>query len=161
MVNWLDRDNQTKHFSFKQIEYVSLLRGLTITADHIASSGSNALIKVPSLYDYSLAPSKPYQYQIKAGKKVGNLLLQSPPGSGKTEAALLWAQRNQKQNGRLFYTLPTTASLNAMYLRQKKSFNDIDSRLIGLLHSRIANSIYSMLEENDSSGISRQKMAWM
>lgn len=158
MVNWLDRDNQTKHFSFKQIEYVSLLRGLTITADHIASSGSNALIKVPSLYDYNLTPSKPYQYQIKAGKKVGNLLLQSPTGSGKTEAALLWAQRNQKRNGRLFYTLPTTASLNAMYLRLKKSFDDIDSRLIGLLHSRIANSIYSMLEEDDSS---RQKMAWM
>jgi CRISPR/Cas system-associated endonuclease/helicase Cas3 len=79
--------------------------------------------------DYSLAPSKPYTYQIKAGKKVGNLILQSPTGSGKTEAALLWAQRNQKRNGRLFYTLPITASLNAtlratLLLRLKKSFND-------------------------------------
>jgi CRISPR/Cas system-associated endonuclease/helicase Cas3 len=77
-------------------------------------------------------PKKPYTYQIKAGKKVCNLILQSPTGSGKTEAALLWAQRNQKRNGRLFYTLPTTASLNAMYLRLKKSFNDKDNTLIGL-----------------------------
>jgi CRISPR/Cas system-associated endonuclease/helicase Cas3 len=155
---WLDRDDQTKYFSLEQREHFSLLRGLTITADHIASSGSNTPAKIPNLYDYNFAPSNAYSYQIQAGKKVGNLILTSPTGSGKTEAALLWAQINQKENGRLFYTLPTTASLNAMYIRLRNIFNDADRMLVGLLHSRVANSFYSMLE-GSNNGIHRQHRA--
>ncbi len=160
MMYLLDRDNQTKHFSYKERQYISLLRGLTITADHIASASNSLPIRIPRLSSFNLIPATPYNYQIKVGKKVGNVVLRAPTGSGKTEAALMWAQRNQQRNGRLFYTLPSTASLNAMYLRLKKSFNDTENKLIGLLHSRIASSIYSMLEsENDL--MSRQRTAWL
>ena len=40
----------------------------------------------------------------------------APTGSGKTEAAVLWAaaQMNASPTARLFYTLPYQASMNAM-----------------------------------------------
>ena len=146
MTRWLDRNNQTKDFSYKQREYSSLLRGLTMSADHIASASNYMPISIPRLADYKLSPVKPYGFQRRASKKKGNLILRAPTGSGKTEAALLWAQLNQAKNGRLFYALPTTASINAMYLRLKQVFNDTNNRLVGLLHSRTVSSLYSMFE---------------
>src|SRR5207249_2349064 len=117
MENWLDRSNQVKNFSYKEREYASLLRGLTMSADHIMSAGDFIPVNIPNFSDYNLAPAKPYGFQTKAAKQTGNLILRAPTGSGKTAAALMWAQRNQQHNGRLFYALPTTASINAMYLR--------------------------------------------
>ncbi len=150
MKNWLSRFDQDGHFSFKQREYVSLLRGLTIQADHIMSTGDYIPKTIPAFSSYNIAPTNPYGYQLRVGKKVGNVILRAPTGTGKTDAALMWAQLNQKRNGRLFYTLPTTASLNAMYVRLKKLFGDTGRQLIGLLHSRVASSIYSMLENANS-----------
>jgi CRISPR-associated endonuclease/helicase Cas3 len=151
LMNWLSRDNQTECFSFKEREYASLLRGLTMKADHIMSAGDYIPMDIPRFNTYNnITPKSAYGFQIRAGKKLGNLILRAPTGCGKTEAALMWAQLNQKYNGRLFYTLPSTASLNAMYLRLKETFNDINSKLIGLLHSRVVSSIYSMLEDESS-----------
>lgn len=162
--NWLYRDSQPICFSFKQRYYASLLRGLIISADHIMSASNILPARIPILNKYNITSHHLYGFQKRVGKKVGNLILRSPTGSGKTEAALKWAQKNQKKNGRLFYALPSIASLNAMYLRIKESFNDIDNRLVGLLHSRVASSIYSILEQdNDTSSrdisISNQNIA--
>lgn len=159
MTRWLDRSNQTKDFSYKQREYASLLRGLTMSADHIASASNYMPIDIPRLADYKLNPVKPYGFQIRASKKKGNLILRAPTGSGKTEAALLWAQLNQAKNGRLFYALPTTASINAMYFRIKRLFQDANNRLVGLLHSRTISSLYSMFEGDNSNAIANQKAA--
>lgn len=160
MTRWLDRSNQTRDFSFKQREYASLLRGLTMSADHIASAGNYMPINIPRLDEYKLSPIKPYGFQRRASKKKHNLILRAPTGSGKTEAALLWAQRNQAKNGRLFYALPTTASINAMYHRIKSLFHDTDNRLVGLLHSRTISSLYSIFEGDNSSNIvANQKAA--
>jgi CRISPR-associated endonuclease/helicase Cas3 len=150
MNRWLERDSQTEDFPFKQREYISLLRGLTISADHIASAGSYMPVNIPQLGAFNVSPTKPYGFQIRAARTKGNLILRAPTGSGKTEAALLWAQLNQAKNGRLFYALPTTASINAMYLRIKRLFNDTDNRLVGLLHSRTISSLYSMFEGDNS-----------
>ncbi len=49
----------------------------------------------------------------------------------------------------MFYALPTTASINAMYLRIKESFHDTDNTLVGLLHSRTRSSLYSLFEEDN------------
>ena len=65
-----------------------------------------------------------YSFQEKAHVTKGNLILQAPTGSGKTLAAQLWAGKNQKRNGRLFYCLPNTASINAMYLRLCKYYGE-------------------------------------
>ena len=144
MASWLGRDAQAKQFAYKQREYVSLLRGLVMSADHIASTinlKKNPMYKIPSVPklsnpEYLIMRQEPYGFQAEASKHRGNLILRAPTGAGKTEAALLWAQLNQGHNGRLFYALPTRASINAMYLRMKdyfkdrKSSNDKDNRLV-------------------------------
>lgn len=97
-----------------------------------------------------------YQFQKKASETQGNLILQAPTGSGKTLAAQLWAGKNQKRNGRLFYCLPNTASINAMYKRFSK---DYGKENVGLLHSRAVSSLYSIWENDDDSPLIQQKGA--
>ncbi|HEY7571541.1 MAG TPA: CRISPR-associated helicase Cas3' [Nitrososphaeraceae archaeon] len=157
MFHWLQRAEQTK-IPYEQREYNSLLRGLMMSADHIASANNFMPMPILSLKNTfpNLSPPKPHGFQIAASKHKGNLILRAPTGSGKTAAALLWAQLNQQHNGRLFYALPTTASINAMYLRLKDSFGDIDSRLVGLLHSRTVSSLYSMFEGDDTRSKQRR-----
>jgi len=147
---WLSRNQQTKKISFEKRLYASILRGLVITTDHMASNSNvdinNIPIFVPQLRKYNLTSNMVLrEFQINCGNFFGNLILRAPTGSGKTEAALLWAQNNQRQNGRLFYVLPNIASINAMYLRLKSLFME----KVGLLHSRTASSIYTLREKDE------------
>jgi CRISPR-associated endonuclease/helicase Cas3 len=112
--------------------------------------------KIPELRNIKGDIPNLYSYQERARVSKGNLVLQAPTGSGKTLAALLWAGQNQKRNGRLFYCLPNTASINAMYLRLG---NYYDKENVGLLHSRAVSSLYSLWEEDDVSPFVRQKNA--
>ena len=91
------------------------------------------------------------QHQEVCAFAEGNISLNAPTGSGKTEAALLWAQRNQSEahSRHVFYVLPFTASINAMYHRLK------DETLFGheavtLLHGRSSYFAYRWLCESDS-----------
>jgi CRISPR-associated endonuclease/helicase Cas3 len=81
-------------------------------------------------------------HQTRCGAIDGHLLLRAPTGSGKTEAALLWAQaqlqslhRSTGGSPRLFYTLPYLASINAMTNRLRTELGTPD---IGVAHSRAA-----------------------
>ena len=60
-----------------------------------------------------------YYHQLEASEKVGNVILTAPTGSGKTETSLLWLKKQFETigQGRVFYILPFTASINAMYER--------------------------------------------
>ncbi len=72
----------------------------------------------------------------------GTPVLTAPTGSGKTEAALLWAGRQQEeQPGRLFYLLPYQASLNAMHDRLTRMFPGS----VALQHSRALQALYRWL----------------
>jgi len=127
-----------------------LLQGAVTLADHVSSAHS------PLCTDSPLTAAYPEQlrerlrertaelrpHQIRAGAVDGHLLLRAPTGSGKTEAALLWALTqldtlNQRSGGtpRLFYTLPYLASINAMAGRLQTELNTPD---IGVAHSRAA-----------------------
>ncbi len=66
--------------------------------------------------------------QLRAAATEGHLILSAPTGSGKTEAALLWAGRQPQT--RLLYLLPTRVTSNAMYERVKGYVGD----LAGLTH---------------------------
>ncbi|MCL2134170.1 MAG: CRISPR-associated helicase Cas3' [Candidatus Bathyarchaeota archaeon] len=157
--DWIDRGKQTSKISFNSRLYAATLRGLLMSCDHIGSSGVRfAFPKMPDFSKLNITVPYLFNFQKKAGEINGNLILQAPTGSGKTLAALLWVRRNQKRNGRLFYTLPNTASINAMYLRLCKDFGQAT---VGLLHSRASSSLYSILENEEYSSLVRQKEARM
>ncbi len=134
----------------KQIVGALTLRGYLINADHSASAHAGALPQVHFTIESILQGMKgtPYAHQSSAAQTSGSALLVAPTGSGKTEAALLWAAR-QAMDGpqlpRLFYTLPYQASMNAMRLRLEKTFPG----KVGLQHGRSLLSLYRMLLEEE------------
>jgi CRISPR-associated endonuclease/helicase Cas3 len=120
----------------------SRLRGLLISADHLASAHQ----QLPPMIEAGELRMRyaPRPFQCKAGCTVGHAILRAPTGSGKTEAALLWAGANQVENGRLFYVLPFTAAINAMHTRLCDSF-PAKRDSVGVLHGRASHHLYSQM----------------
>lgn len=133
------------------------LRGTLTNADHSASAH---LERLPSVQISSkdviekrgIPRTQLYTHQQVAERFGGSVLLTAPTGSGKTEAALLWAS-NQKFSGRLasrlFYTLPYQASMNAMLLRLQEIFEVAERNLVGLQHGRALLALYRQLMDRD------------
>lgn len=159
--SWLKRDKQLQK-SFEQRKKASLLRGLIITCDHLASAWQLLVPTVPKLCNYrnsiihcelkgnkeSLLP-----FQERCGLIRGSAILKAPTGAGKTLAMLLWASSNQKENGRLFYTLPYTASINAMYKRLQKVF---PKESVGVLHHKNAAFLFNLLENENNQNAEKK-----
>ncbi|MGC8784637.1 MAG: CRISPR-associated helicase Cas3' [Armatimonadota bacterium] len=109
-----------------------LLRGILIAADHLASGHHT----VPR----SLSPPRWQfrwrRFQVEMSHTDGDVLLEAPTGSGKTEAALLWALHNRRGEARIFYVLPTQASINAMVdrLRHPEAFGE---HSVAPVHARV------------------------
>lgn len=90
-----------------------------------------------------------YQHQIACGQSLGNVILTAPTGSGKTESALLWL-KNQITHfgqGRVFYILPFTASINAMYERLNHDEKGIGKDKVGMLHGKLSDYLYDYLDD--------------
>lgn len=128
------------------------LRGHLINADHGGSAHVETLHIVDFnaddiLKDRGIKYSNLYDHQRNSGETRGSALLTAPTGSGKTEAALLWAAK-QRIHGlsapRLFYTLPYQASMNAMFTRLQGSFGD---KNVALQHGRGILALYRKLME--------------
>ncbi len=133
--------------------YGMLMRGCMIACDHLASSGKNEIqIALNNLAEHIIQSIKQKgrqfnewePFQEKSGQTTGQMILSAPTGSGKTEAALLWSDHNQSETlgNRVFYVLPYTASINAMYDRLKALVSD---EKIGMLHGKVPYFIYKEL----------------
>jgi len=100
-----------------------------------------------------------YQHQKDCAVVNGNLILTAPTGSGKTESALLWL-RNQlivNGQGRVFYILPFTASINAMYERLGKDFDSDQSKNVGMLHGKLSAYLSNYFEDYQYSVSERKE----
>lgn len=146
------------------------LRGAMTMADHAGSAGENFrkldLLSSPKFLAARLPrffkgrkTDSIYSHQTKAAITKGCAILIAPTGSGKTEAALLWAAANG-ENGLghtpLFYILPYQASLNAMRLRLGNLFGDDK---VALQHSRALQALYQHLLNRDYSPKLAKQMA--
>lgn len=133
-----------------------LHRGLILTADHAASGGAGRFPDMPLTMEMAQKPLKNFalrDHQRMAVEVVkGSTILVAPTGSGKTEAALMWAARQMQLQpaARLFYTLPYQASMNAMYERlatrflgySKHAVDNLQCEVVTIQHSRALLKLY-------------------
>jgi len=146
---WKDTKHPTK-------QVMVLLRGHLILSDHMASAHVGELpepqLSNPDQLIAKLKLDKLYDHQRECMNVLGSTVLMAPTGSGKTEAALLWAV--SQNASRLYYTLPFQASMNAMEKRlnedDKNEQGDVIREApfknqVGLEHSRSLLAYYRRL----------------
>ncbi len=123
----------------------SPLRGLLMSADHFASAFShktimalNDLFAIPNLSFYKNPERGSDLYplsKINSDDNRPHTIVVAPTGSGKTDFLL------KRCNGRIFYTLPFQASINAMFQRIKHDIEienpNIDTK-VRVLHATSA-----------------------
>jgi CRISPR-associated endonuclease/helicase Cas3 len=121
---------QNKQYGYSQ------WKGVMIAADHLASARSgfiepliNKLFVSPDLSFYHSRKSELYPLSlISSNIEQIHTLVTAPTGAGKTDFLI------RRCKGRVFYTLPFQASINAMYERIKDDLKDTDAD-IRLLHA--------------------------
>jgi CRISPR-associated endonuclease/helicase Cas3 len=133
-------------------------RGLLMLADRLASCHAPVVGPVPSPDPETIrrragfASWNACQRQAAVAHTPARLV--APTGSGKTEAALLWAaQPVHRGQGALVYLLPYQASLNAMMPRLERLLRSP----VALLHGHALQALYRRLRD-EAAG--RDAEAW-
>lgn len=132
-----------------------LMTGFMKHADHLASAGIKKLYRLSDA-DFSFLFSFPlFEHQLRAYRSCGNVILTAPTGSGKTETSMLWLKRQLESigEGRVFYVLPFTASINAMYERMSKCFGG-NGVFVGMLHGKLMQYLENKMNSSDNSSVS-------
>lgn len=112
--DWLASSN----FGVKQILYLQETQGQLLERMQQKAQNDGR--------DFSLRP-----FQEKCAGQNGNILAIAPTGSGKTEAALLWALN--RENPRIMFLMPTMVTSNSLYSRMVRWY--FDDKKSGLCHS--------------------------
>ena len=103
-----------------------------------------------------------YSHQVECSQTIGNLILTAPTGSGKTESALLWVRKQIEHSGmtgRVFYILPYTASINAMYERLSSYFGK-EKDITGMLHGKLSDYLNNYFEEAQYEADIKKERIW-
>ncbi|RLK58377.1 CRISPR-associated helicase Cas3' [Actinokineospora cianjurensis] len=126
-----------------------LIQGAVTLSDHLSSAAGSLDLTQPLDGDFRARVDRRLgqkghalrEHQERAAEVSGHLLLRAPTGSGKTEAALLWAATQVIElinlvGGvpRVFYTLPYLSSINAMATRLGAELGSA----VGVSHSKAA-----------------------
>ncbi|MEN0048028.1 MAG: CRISPR-associated helicase Cas3' [Bacteroidota bacterium] len=69
------------------------------------------------------------EFQLDSAKQKQHVLAIAPTGSGKTEAALLWASK-KKEEEKIIYLLPTRVTSNAIYDRLTQYFGEEQTAVV-------------------------------
>jgi CRISPR-associated endonuclease/helicase Cas3 len=134
-----------------------LMRGCMIACDHLASAGKTAIFRALANLERHLRAEIEKKgrvfrgwdgFQEASAQTAGHLMLSAPTGSGKTEAAMLWSDANESESlgRRVFYVLPYTASINAMYQRLEGL---VSEERIGVLHGKARYFLYRSMVDRD------------
>lgn len=100
-----------------------------------------------------------YFHQLQSKHTVGNVILTAPTGSGKTESAMLWLERQMLEygQGRAFYVLPFTASINAMFERLSSDDKGFGTEKVGMLHGKLQDYLYDYLDNIQYTSSSKKE----
>lgn len=149
--NYTRNPVNSTNINFKEL---LLAAGALKQCDHSASAGIFKVNVLEEKHFNFLYETKwaPYFHQKRASEINGNIVLTAPTGSGKTEASLMWLHKQMKENGqgRTFYILPFTASINAMFERLDDKMQG-NNEIVGVVHGKLTEYIESRFgDENDS-----------
>lgn len=124
------------------------LKGVLNYCDHLASAGGVQLSKGISTEDkFEFDSFTTIQEDSKNQNE--DIIIVGATGCGKTEASLFWANNiDLNKDKRLFYILPFTASINAMYKRLKA-----DGYEVGMLHSKAQYFLSKELQDNSTCSV--------
>ena len=133
---WITEKGKQNISNQEKWQNILLSASLSI-CDHNASANlSKILILQEQNFRFLNKILKPFKHQTDSWKRKGNVLLIAPTGQGKTESALGWLRQNiMNRQGRAFYLLPFTASINAMVGRISKDFGNDEP--VGVLHAKV------------------------
>lgn len=152
----VDYLNDYENKKVEDVKNRMLLKGFLTTCDHLSSASYDHIIlavnDMKSIYNFK--QYKEVQYEAMTTK--GSAILIAPTGYGKTEASLLWSDFNQNsiKGKRVFYVLPYTASINAMY---KRFVNTIGDGKVALLHGKSSYFLYKEFSKLSEDYVSVKK----